>query len=544
MANRTGYIGRNPADSLATIARQTFSPSGITTDFTFASGYTPGYFDLYINGVKMIEGSDYTASDGSTFKVLNGGVLVGDVLEGIAYKAFNAASAIIGVSSGGNHIGNVTSLNFVGTGHTLTLTGSSSIDINIAGGSGGGGGSSTLDGLTDVTISNLQTNEILKYNGSAWVNDVDNVGTAGTFGVNATGIHTTKNVGIGTTTADGAADTNNTTVLNAGIVTANNFYGAFTGNVTGNVTGDVTGNATGLSGSPSITVTNINAADITATGTLTYEDVTNVDSLGVGTFRNGLIVQGEGTTSTTLNVSGVSTFVGFTTFRDDVFVAGIVTATSFDGSVSGNVKSSWTLGANGTSDYTFTGPGLTGAENDPTLYLVRGEKYTFVNSMGAHPFRIQSTPNGSTGTQYNDGITNNDVSNGTLTWDVQFDSPDTLYYQCTAHPNMGGIIYIGNGLRNIPQNAQSSSYTLIQSDTGKHISITSGDITVSSGVHNIGDLITIYNNKNGNLNINGSGVTLRAAGTSSTGNRGVYQYGTASILCVDTNVFLVSGNIY
>ena len=69
MANRSGYIGRNPADSLATIARQTFSSSGITTDFTFASGYTPGYFDLYINGVKMIEGSDYSASDGSTFKV-------------------------------------------------------------------------------------------------------------------------------------------------------------------------------------------------------------------------------------------------------------------------------------------------------------------------------------------------------------------------------------------------------------------------------------------------------------------------------------------
>ena len=65
--------------------------------------------------------------------------------------------------------------------------------------------------------------------------------------------------------------------------------------------------------------------------------------------------------------------------------------------------------------------------------------------MNAHPFRIQSTENGSTGTQYNDGITNNDVSNGTLEWDVQFDAPDELYYQCTAHPNMGGKIIIGGG---------------------------------------------------------------------------------------------------
>jgi hypothetical protein len=106
--------------------------------------------------------------------------------------------------------------------------------------------------------------------------------------------------------------------------------------------------------------------------------------------------------------------------------------------------SEWVLGANGSSDYTFTGPGLTGAENDPSIYLVRGQKYNFKNGMGAHPFRIQSTPNGSTGTQYNDGITNNDVSNGTLVWDVQFDAPEVLYYQCTSHAGMGGKIYIGN----------------------------------------------------------------------------------------------------
>jgi hypothetical protein len=69
--------------------------------------------------------------------------------------------------------------------------------------------------------------------------------------------------------------------------------------------------------------------------------------------------------------------------------------------------------------------------------------------MGAHPFRIQSTPNGSTGIQYNDGIVNNDVSNGTLTWNVQFDAPGLLYYQCTAHGSMGGKIYILNSEDNV-----------------------------------------------------------------------------------------------
>ena len=276
--------------------------------------------------------------------------------------------------------------------------------------------------------------------------------------------------------------------------------------------------------------------------------------------------------NTDLGVSGVVT-------ATDANVTGVVTATSFSGSganltnvvnqisagtgisvnnSTGNVTitasgggtaditeyiSEWTLGANVTSDYTFSGNGLTGAENDPTLYLVRGQKYKFTNSMGAHPFRIQSTPNGSTGTQYNDGITNNDVSNGTLTWNVQFDAPDVLYYQCTAHPDMGGIIYIGNGLRNLPQVSKTSAYTLIATDTGKHISITTGGVTVASGVFSIGDIVTIFNNSSSSQTITqGSSVTLRQAGTSNTGNRSLAQYGTATLMCVASNVFVISGS--
>ena len=92
MPDRNGYIGRAPSDSSVTVARQSYTASGITTDFTFSSGYTPGYFDIYVNGVKMIEGSDYTSSDGSTFSILNGGASDGDALEAVAFKAFNAAT--------------------------------------------------------------------------------------------------------------------------------------------------------------------------------------------------------------------------------------------------------------------------------------------------------------------------------------------------------------------------------------------------------------------------------------------------------------------
>ena len=36
---------------------------------------------------------------------------------------------------------------------------------------GGSGGSSALSEMTDVSFTNLQTNDVLKYNGSIWVND-------------------------------------------------------------------------------------------------------------------------------------------------------------------------------------------------------------------------------------------------------------------------------------------------------------------------------------------------------------------------------------
>ena len=101
----------------------------------------------------------------------------------------------------------------------------------------------------------------------------------------------------------------------------------------------------------------------------------------------------------------------------------------------------WTLTASNTDHYIFAGPGTGGSMFDPTIYVMRGHTYKFTNNMNAHPFRIQSTQ-GTSGTPYNDGVTNNAVSNGTLTWEVRLDAPGTLYYQCTAHANMNGTITV------------------------------------------------------------------------------------------------------
>ena len=134
MADRNGYIGRAPGDSSVVVSRQIFNPTGVQTNFTFASGYTVGYLDLYLNGSRLIEGPDYAASDGATISLISP-AQDGDVLEGVAYKAFNLTTDNrVGIQSAGVLIGQAETLNFVGTGNTFAVNGTT-VDVSISSGS-------------------------------------------------------------------------------------------------------------------------------------------------------------------------------------------------------------------------------------------------------------------------------------------------------------------------------------------------------------------------------------------------------------------------
>ena len=142
--------------------------------------------------------------------------------------------------------------------------------------------------------------------------DVDGTVTATAFvgsGTGLTGVASTDNIITGTAaTFNSVVKVGTAITLDAtsGIVTATgvNITGVVTATTfLGNVTGNVTGNATGLSGTPDITVRNITGVAATLTGVLTYEDVTNIDSVGIVTARSGLRVTGGGTT-----VTGMGTF--------------------------------------------------------------------------------------------------------------------------------------------------------------------------------------------------------------------------------------------
>jgi hypothetical protein len=171
-------------------------------------------------------------------------------------------------------------------------------------------GVTLIDQLSNVAIntSTLQNEDVLNYDSSSglWRNNRQAVGAAGTWAVGTAGIHTTKNVGIATT--------------------ARQDYALY-------VQGDtyITGN-------------------ISVAGTVTYEDVTNVDSLGIGTFRDGLIVN-AGSATTALIVNG------------NARVTGIITIGTASVTIDGN-NNSINLG-----DITISGTGINSAPN--VIYVAK-----------------------------------------------------------------------------------------------------------------------------------------------------------------------------
>jgi len=117
---------------------------------------------------------------------------------------------------------------------------------------------------------------------------------------------------------------------------------------------------------------------------------------------------------------------------------------------------------------------------------------------------------------------------------------------------------IDAGYLGIPQNAQTSAYAPTLQDRGKHISITTGGVTINSNpftygavsatTWTAGDSFVIYNNSASSIPQTitaGASVTFRLTGTTTTGNRTIAQYGLASVLCVTggaTPTFVINGS--
>jgi hypothetical protein len=109
-------------------------------------------------------------------------------------------------------------------------------------------------------------------------------------------------------------------------------------------------------------------------------------------------------------------------------------------------------------------------------------------------------------------------------------------------PTFSNVSDSKGNLRDLPVTNRTAAYTAALSDTGGTIRISTGGVTVPSGVFSVGQAFSIVNNSASNQTITqGAGVTLRLAGTATTGNRTLAQYGQCTVYCVASNEFIISG---
>ena len=161
------------------------------------------------------------------------------------------------------------------------------------------------------------------------------------------------------------------------------------------------------------------------------------------------------TTNTGVNVTGAITVNGS---------ALSITPTDSD------IQVAYTVTANGSSAYRFAGNGVVSTADNPDLYLIRGQKYRFINnSGGSHPFQIRESSGGSA---YSTGVTNNGASSGNIDFAPVFNSPGQLVYQCTVHGGMVGNIYISDGEYNTkPKNPVFMAYRTSNYASGTSASV-------------------------------------------------------------------------
>lgn len=103
------------------------------------------------------------------------------------------------------------------------------------------------------------------------------------------------------------------------------------------------------------------------------------------------------------------------------------------------------------------------------------------------------------------------------------------------------------GFKGLPQNTQNGNYTLLLTDTGKHIYASTGGpytwtIPANASVaFPLGAVVTFVNHTAGNITIAITSDTMTLAGTSTTGSRTLAANGVATVIKVISNWWMISG---
>ena len=318
--------------------------------------------------------------------------------------------------------------------------------------------------------------------------------STGGFVGNVTG-NVTGNVSGSSGSSTGNAATA-TALQNARTIGGVSFDGTSNINLPGvNAAGnqDTSGTAAGLTGTPAIVVGDITAAAATFSGnvsiakTLTYEDVKNIDSVGIVTAREGVFI--PDTKELRLgNTAGSPDVKLYSTGTNGWIYTPISGADLYMGTNSGEV-------------YIQTGSG----GNDTAIKVNSGGSVEINHSTNK---KFETT---------NDGTVTTGIATATSVEDSKGD------------------------VRNIPRNNQGSAYTLVAGDAGKCITA-AGNITVDNSVFSVGNAVSIIADTGSAITIvQGSGVTMYNAADGSTGNRTLAARGMCNIWFVAASNCYISG---
>ena len=220
----------------------------------------------------------------------------------------------------------------------------------------------------------------------------------------------------------------------------------------------------------------------------------------------------------------------FVNFREYYWIPDGPPPITISGQLQG-IESTYRVKLGVTDSYIFFPDGLT---NNPTLTLYRGQKYKFIINAPGNGFTIRTSydsgslrynpdlayskgsivlfdaklwralkniPQGdgstidedsedweylepaavSSSLDYSNGVTNNGIENGTLTFEIPFDAPDVLYYQSDTNPNRLGRFIVGNVDSNTKLDVEKEILGKSEYVSSNGISLSNGMIVRFSG---------------------------------------------------------------
>lgn len=182
------YLGQSPFGQTVRTTTSVVATAGQTTVYP-TGGYTIGYIDVWVNGAKLTENSDFTANDGLSV-VFSPALDLNDQVECIAYGSFSFVDAV--KRSGDTMAGTLNVQSLIPTSNNLYNLGSTTArfnDIYL---------SNSSIYLGDLILSSNATNVLLS-------NSSGLIGTMATGGGIDTFQYTAANATISVTTTNGAS---------------------------------------------------------------------------------------------------------------------------------------------------------------------------------------------------------------------------------------------------------------------------------------------------------------------------------------------------